>query len=143
MEYSFETTRGLKYNGLLIEQIQSIAHQMLEREDFIQRELCKGVLLIKFCTDIDCGELEDFELYNKYSQDGTIEFLKDNIPNTYLIDEYVAFEENPMHGIRNDVKVFLEATSKTLDKFEKKMPKKFDVNGSLTKLEEIVNKGKK
>lgn len=126
-------------NYLTAEEITSIATQMLERDNYMHREIVKGVLLVAFCTDIKIDEtLDDMETYNIYTKNGVIEFLKSYVSNLYLVEEYVKNSEN-INAVISD---FLKGINKTIAKFEKKLPKNFNLDDAITKLGSIANKDK-
>ena len=104
-------------NYLKAEEIGSIINQMIKYKTFIQREVLVGVLLIKYCTNINLddfnekfGKQADVEIYNHFSENGLIPLLKENIINYNLID--IGYkEETDLVSIIND---FLKSVNKKI-----------------------------
>lgn len=106
-------------NHLLIDEIRSIANNMLDESDFITREMIKGISLVHFCTDIEVEKSKDGSIiidknnYDLYNTNGIIAEIENTVDekDLYLIDEYIMKEES----VNKIVKDFCDNITQTID----------------------------
>ena len=104
---------------LLIDEIKSIADNMLNKSDSALREMIRGISLVHFCTDIEVEKSKDGSIiidkknYDLYNTNGIIEEIENTVneKDLYLIDEYVMHEES----ISKIVKDFCDNITQMID----------------------------
>lgn len=79
-------------NYLTTGEINSIVEQMLEYDNYIQREMVRGLCILKFCTNIEV----DDENYDLYRANKIISVVMDEIneEDLLLIDETICNKES-------------------------------------------------
>ena len=117
---------------LTSEEIGYIVNAMLEKETAVEREIVKVALV----AQLVCEEIGDFndcnDIYDKVVADPKFNFSA--IINNYnIIDKLVAEEI----GVNKILKDFVDDISKKLDNATKNM----DLNGAISQLKEIAEKG--
>ncbi|MEG0900166.1 MAG: hypothetical protein RSD67_05305 [Oscillospiraceae bacterium] len=126
-----------RYNNfLLAEEVMSIVEQMENYDNYMAREIVKGVLLIKFCTNIPTENMEDLQLYNMYVANGIINFLEENIININSIDKNIEYN----NSVAKSVNTFLTNAFTLLEKVEKKIPTKKALDGIVVEFQNAVKK---
>ncbi len=93
-------------------EINSIVSQMLQYENYIEREAVKGIAILKFCTDIDTKE-KDYDLYRA---NGIVEEVMNYIreDDLLLIDETVCYEQS----VNKTIKDFCDGINKNISEIE-------------------------
>ena len=117
---------------LTSEEIGYIVNAILEKETAVEREIVKVALV----AQLVCEEIGDFndcnDIYDKVVADPKFNFSA--IINNYnIIDKLVAEEI----GVNKILKDFVDDISKKLDNATKNM----DLNGAISQLKEIAEKG--
>lgn len=113
-------------------ELEYIVDAMLEKDNAVEREIVKVGLV----AQLVCEEIGDFEdcndIYDKVVADPKFNFSA--IINNYnIIDKLVAEEM----GVNKILKDFIDDISKKLDDATKNM----DLNGAISQLKEIAEKG--
>lgn len=113
-------------------EIGYIVNAMIEKDSAVEREIVKVALVAQLiCEDI--GDFEDCnDIYDKVVSDSTINFSV--IVNNYDVIDKLYAEET---GINKILKDFIEDISKKIDDSIKNL----DLNGTISQLKEIVDKG--
>lgn len=93
-------------------EINSIVSQMLQYENYIEREAVKGIAILKFCTDIDTKE-KDYDLYRA---NGIVEEVMNYIreDDLLLIDETIYYEQS----VNKTIKDFCDGINKNISEIE-------------------------
>lgn len=107
---------------LLAEEITSIAENMLKEDNYMTREMVKGILLIHYCTNIEVKKdksgnvIINAEEYDIYNTNGLIELIENNVNELDLIkiEEYIQYQES----MSNVLKYFCKNIEDKIDKVE-------------------------
>ena len=113
-------------------EIGYIVNAMIEKDSAVEREIVKVALVAQLlCEDI--GDFEDCnDIYDKVVSDSTINFSV--IVNNYDVIDKLYAEET---GINKILKDFIKDISKKIDDSIKNL----DLNGVISQLKEIADKG--
>lgn len=115
---------------LTMSEIELIAESMMKTKNRIEEIVLRDKMLIKLATDITEEEAEDYDYIVK---SGLMDDIICSIYNVDIIDEYI----HQKRSVSIAMIAFLETVSKSLDKYNKKLPTGKELEKILNEIKEI------